>query len=105
MIRKELLNADQAAELLNVTRRTLLRWAREKKIECVRISSKTILFATEAIDEFVERSTHGVESLDTNQRSAGEKKARPIPTKKGGGRKNSGESGRDLRMEVSSWES
>ena len=104
MIRKELISADQAAQLLNVTRRTLLRWAREKKIECVRISSKTILFATEAIDEFVDRSTHGVESLDTNQRSAGEKKARPETKKKGGDKKNSGERWNDLRKEVQTWQ-
>ena len=104
MLGKELINADEAAQLLNVTRRTLLRWAREKKIECVRISKKMILFWLDAIDEFVRQRTHGVEFPTNNRGQAGVKSPRPKSKKKGGG-KGSGESWRDLRMEVSSWES
>jgi excisionase family DNA binding protein len=104
MLGKELMNADEAAQLLNVTRRTLLRLTREKKIECVRISKKTILFSLEAIDEFVRQRTHGVEFTTKNKGQAGVKSPRP-KSKKKGGEKTSGESWRDLRMEVSSWES
>ncbi len=68
MLGKDLMNADNAAQLLNVTRKSILRLAREKKIECVRITKKTILFSPEAIDEFVRQRTHGVEFL---QRTGG----------------------------------
>ena len=100
---KELLSADKAASKLKITKRTILRWAREGKIECVRISAKVVLFAAEAIDRFVAGKTFGVESLAVNQRGCGRKMTSPEP-RKGGTKKTSGESWRDLRMEVSSWE-
>ena len=101
-MRKELINADETARLLNVTRRTLLRWARERKIECVRISRKKILFAVEAVDEFVEKSTHGVEFPKTNRRTGSVKTPRPKSNRKGGG-KRSGGMWNDLRKEVRTW--
>ena len=67
MLGNELMNADEAAQLLNVTRRSILRLAKEKKIECVRISKKTILFSPEAIDEFVRQRTYGVELPTKNE--------------------------------------
>jgi excisionase family DNA binding protein len=104
MLGKELISADETAELLNVTRRTLLKWAREKKIECVRISKKTILFSLEAIDEFVRQRTHGVESHTTTQGQAGVKSPRSKSKKKGGDKRNSGEMWNDLRKEVRRWQ-
>ena len=103
MLGKELMNAEEAAQLLNVTRRTLLRWAREKKIECVRISKKTILFSPDAIDEFVRQRTHGVEFPTKNKGQAGVKSPRPKSSRKGGG-KSSGEMWNDLRKEVRTWQ-
>ena len=103
MLGKELMNADEAAQLLNVTRRTLLRLTREKKIECVRISKKTILFSLEAIDEFVRQRTHGVESPTKNKGQAGVQSPRP-KSKKKGGEKTSGEMWNDLRKEVRTWQ-
>ena len=103
MLGKELMNADEAAQLLNVTRRTLLRWAREKKIECVRISKKKIIFSPEAIDEFVRQRTHGVEFTTQKQGKAGVKSPRP-KSKKKGGEKTSGEMWNDLRKEVRTWQ-
>jgi excisionase family DNA binding protein len=44
MLAKELLTPDEAASILKVTKRTILRWARERKIESVRVSIKGILF-------------------------------------------------------------
>ena len=45
-----------------------------------------------------------LEQISYNIRSVGEKKARPIPTKKGGDKKNSGERWNDLRKEVQTWQ-
>ena len=103
MLGKELINADEAAQLLNVTKRTLLRWGRERKIECVRISKKTILFSLDAIDEFVRQRTHGVEFPTKNKGQAGVRSPRP-KSKKKGGEKTSGEMWNDLRKEVLTWQ-
>jgi excisionase family DNA binding protein len=44
MVEKELVTPDEAAELFSVTRRTLLRWARENKIESVKLSTIVLPF-------------------------------------------------------------
>jgi excisionase family DNA binding protein len=103
MLGKELMNADEAAQLLNVTKRTLLRLTREKKLECVRISRKIILFSLDAIDEFVRQRTHGVEFTTKKEGKAGVKSPRP-KSKKKGGEKTSGEMWNDLRKEVRTWQ-
>jgi excisionase family DNA binding protein len=103
MSERELLTADEAATGLSVTRRTILRWARENKIESIRISKKKILFSKDAINEFLRSKTNKIELSRPNHKSAGRKMTGP-KLKKGGYRKSSGESWRDLRQEVSSWE-
>ncbi len=95
---KELISADEAASRLRITKRTLLRWAREGKIECARISAKVVLFTAEAIDGFVGRRTFEVESPAVNHRGAGRKMTSPKLRK--GGKRASGELWRDLRKEV-----
>ena len=55
MSAKELLTPDEAALLLKMTKRTILKWAREGKIESVRVSRKIILFAAEAIESSSKR--------------------------------------------------
>lgn len=100
---RELLCADETASMLNVTRRTLLRWAREKKIGCVRVSRKTILFSREDIESFVEANTHGIESAAVNKAGPSKRMARPIKTK-GGDKGASGAMWNDLRKEVQEWE-
>ena len=104
MDRKELLTAAEAAERLNVTKRTILRWAREGKIERITISTKVVLFTAEAIDKFLQHKTNEVESKTTEHRRAGRKTSSPKPMKKGGGKKSSGESWRSLRKEVATWQ-
>jgi len=101
---KELLSADETAAKLNISRRTLLRWARERKIECVRISRKVVFFTGAAIDKFLQAGTIGVESPHVNHKGAGRKMTSPAE-RKGGGTRVSGESWQDLRTEVLSWES
>ncbi len=104
-LRKELMSAVEAAELLKVTKRTILKWARAGKIERVKISRRVVLFTAEAVDNFLKARTNGVESAGTDHRRAGRKASPAKETKRGGGAKHSGESWRDLRQEVSSWES
>ncbi|MGO9566017.1 MAG: helix-turn-helix domain-containing protein [Desulfomonilaceae bacterium] len=102
MEEKELLNAADAATRLHVAKRTILRWAREGKIGYVRVSRKVILFTGEAIDKFLQNRAFDVESPTTNHKEAGRKMTSP-KTKKGGGKKTSGELSGNLRKEVLSW--
>ena len=97
----ELLTAAEAAEKLRIEKRTVLKWARENKIQSVKLSKKVVLFTAAAIDDFV-RSREQFAPM--NHQGAGRKMTSPTPTKKGGDKRNSGESWRDLRQEVSSWE-
>jgi len=103
MSEKELLTADEAAEKLRIAKRTLLKWARENKIESVRLSRKVVLFTDEAIEEFVRGKEKKIEPAPMTHQGAGKRIASPIPKKKGGGRRNSGELSGDLRKEVLSW--
>ena len=102
MEEKELLTAEAAAAKLRITKRTILRWARESKLECVRASRKVVLFTSDAIEMFLQSRTIQVKSETTNHQQAGRKMTSP-QTKKGGDKKNSGELSGDLRKEVLSW--
>jgi excisionase family DNA binding protein len=104
MERKELLKAAEAAAYLNVSKETILKWARKGKIERVKISAKIVLFSIEAIDNFLKEKTDEVESKTTNHQHAVRTASYPKTVQKGGGKKNTGESWRDLRQEVSSWD-
>jgi excisionase family DNA binding protein len=104
MSERDLLTADETATKLSVTRRTILRWARENKIESIRVSNKKILFSRDAVDEFLKNRTNRVELPESKSEKGGRWTSAPIP-KKGGDKRTSGESWRDLRQEVSSWES
>ena len=100
---KELLTPDEAAERLRIAKRTLLRWARENRIETVRFSRKVVLFTPDAIDEFVTGRAKKIEPAPAKHQGAGKNKTSPTPKKKGGGKRNSGELSGDLRKEVLSW--
>jgi excisionase family DNA binding protein len=98
---KELLSADETASKLKITKRTILRWAREGKIECVRISRKVVLFTAEGVEKFVKTKTNGIESVARNHQPAGRKTSQE---KRKGGKPLSGELWGDLRKEVLSWQ-
>lgn len=102
MSEKELLTAAEAAEKLRIAKRTLLRWAREKRIESVRVSEKRILFTEDAIERFLQARTRGIESGPVKKDRAARQAARPKP-KEGGGKSSSGEMWRGLRKEVHTW--
>ncbi len=97
MVEKELMTPDEAAELFSVRKKTFLRWAREKGIERVKVSSKVVLFAKEAIEEFAKARTVKVESEPVKR---AETRRLACPRKRKGGTKASGELWRDLRKEV-----
>ena len=102
MSEKELLTADEAAKKLRIAKRTLLRWARENRIESVRISTKKILFTKQAIERFLQAWTHGIESGPVKKELGGRTPVQP-KSKEGGGKRSSGEMWRGLRKEVHTW--
>jgi excisionase family DNA binding protein len=102
MPEQELLTADEAAAKLRIEKRTLLKWARENKIESVRLSEKKILFTEQAIERFLQTRTHGIDSAPVKKDRTARQKARPRP-KEGGGKRSSGEMWRGLREEVHTW--
>ncbi|AFM26108.1 helix-turn-helix domain-containing protein [Desulfomonile tiedjei] len=101
---KELLTAAEAAERLRIEKRTLLKWARENKIESVKLSRKVVLFTADAVDDFVEGKSKKIEPIPVNHQEAGRRTASPIPKKKGGDKKSLGELWKDLRKEVKQWQ-
>jgi excisionase family DNA binding protein len=102
MSEKELLTAAEAAAKLRIAKRTLLRWARENKIESVRVSEKRILFTEDGIERFLQARTHGIESGSVEKDRTVRKGTGPKP-KEGGGKSSSGEIWRGLRKEVHTW--
>jgi excisionase family DNA binding protein len=100
---KELLTAEAVATKLNITKRTVLKWAREGKIERVKISGKVVLFTAEAVDRFLQTRTVDVKSTSTERKSSGRRTPNPNP-KKGGDKRVSRESWRGLREEVATWQ-
>ncbi len=103
MEEKELLTADAAAAKLYITRRTILKWARDGKIESFKVSRKMVLFTAEAIDKLLQKKAVVLKSEATNHQRAGRKMGSPQKTK-GGGKKTSGESWSNLRKEVMQWQ-
>ncbi|MFC1833220.1 helix-turn-helix domain-containing protein [Thermodesulfobacteriota bacterium] len=99
---KELLTAAEAAQRLRIAKRTLLRWARENRIESVRVSEKRILFTEEAVERFIQARTNGTNSA-TIKRDQKSRKPAQVKPKQGGGKRSSGEMWRGLRKEVHTW--
>ncbi len=97
-----LFTPEEAAEMFSVDKRTVLKWAREGKLESVKISSKVILFTRESINSFVNRRIQGIESVTapkTKSRVRAEKSV-----KKGGSSQSSRKSSwRSLREEATQW--
>jgi excisionase family DNA binding protein len=57
----ELLDARQLAERLRVTHQTILTWARQGKIPCLRASRRPVLFDLHAVEiALKERACKGV---------------------------------------------
>jgi excisionase family DNA binding protein len=52
-----LLDVDQAAGLVGVHRVTLYRWARQRRIPCVRLGVRVIRFDPTAIEKFIKQNS------------------------------------------------
>ncbi len=104
MPENELLTAAEAAEKLRIEKNTVLKWARESKIQSVKLSRKVVLFTAEAIDDFVRSRENKIQFAPMNHQGAGRKMASPTPKKKGGDRSDSRESWHSLREEVATWQ-
>lgn len=89
---KDLLTPEEAASILRITKRTVLKWARDNKVECVRLSSKVVLFTRQAIYDFRDKHTQALQASPKPRRRA--LRSVPIPNKKGG-EKNSRKSQRE----------
>lgn len=50
----QLLTGRQVADMLNVSQKTVLRWALEGELPSIRLSNRAIRFRTEAIDRWLE---------------------------------------------------
>jgi excisionase family DNA binding protein len=51
---RKLLDVDQAAAVVGVHPVTLYRWARARRIPCVRIGARVIRFDPRALERFIE---------------------------------------------------
>lgn len=101
---KELMTAAEAAAHLNVTKRTILKWARSGKIERVKISNKVVLFSAEAVENFLKQKTNQVKFQDGGNQHAVRPASCRQSKKKGVDGKSSGKSWRSLRKEVATWQ-
>jgi len=95
-----LLTPEDVASLFSVDKRTVLKWARDGKLERVKISGKVVLFTPESVNLFVKSKIQGVESV-TAPNARPRKRAEKSIAKKGGLSQSSRKSSwRSLREEV-----
>jgi excisionase family DNA binding protein len=95
---------EQVAAMFSVDRRTVLKWAREGKLQSIKASKKTIRFSREAVYSFARTGYPGIESGISQN---GKRECVPdLPRIKGkGGSRASRESSwRSLREEVTKWQ-
>ena len=98
-----LLTPEDVASLFSVDKRTVLKWARDGKLERVKISGKVILFTRESVNLFVKSRIQGVESV-TAPNSKPRARSEKSITKKGGASQSSRKSSwRSLREEATQW--
>jgi len=95
-----LLTPEEVASILSVDKRTVLGWARDGKLERVKISGKMVLFTPQSIICFVKSKTQSVKSI-TAPNPKGQARVEKSITRKGGGSNSSRKSSwRSLREEV-----
>jgi excisionase family DNA binding protein len=54
---RRLLDIDQAAEVLGIHVATLYRWARARRVPCIRMGARIIRFDPRELDRFLARNT------------------------------------------------
>ena len=94
-----LMTPEDVAAMFCVDRRTVLKWAREGKLDSVRPSKKTIRFSRESVYSFARTGPHGIESGITRNIMR-DREPDSIRIKEKGGSRTSRKSWRSLREEV-----
>ena len=94
-----LMTPEDVAYEFSVDRRTVLKWAREGKLDCIRRSKKIIRFNREYIKSLERSGAEYIESPSTNKKTEDWVK-NSSTTKKKGDIKASRKSWRSLREEV-----
>ncbi len=100
---KRLLTPDDVASIFSVDRRTVLKWARDGKLERAKVTGKVVRFTEESVNSFVKSKTPGVECAtapNPKQRARVAKSG----LKKGYLGSTSRKSWRSLREEVTTWQ-
>jgi len=59
---RKLMDVAQAAKVMDVHPATLYRWARQRKVPCVRIGSRVIRFDPTAIEKYIQANSVEVQS-------------------------------------------
>lgn len=54
---RRLLDIEQAAEVLGIHAATLYKWARAKRVPCIRMGARVIRFDQRALDKFLAQNT------------------------------------------------
>lgn len=63
----EFLTPEEVACAFAVDKRTILKWAREGKLECLRPSKKTVRFTRESVLSFAKASTEDIQSKKSSK--------------------------------------
>jgi excisionase family DNA binding protein len=63
---RKLLDIEEAAALLGIHAATLYRWARAKRVPCIRMGPRAIRFDPQALERYLTR--HSTEVLQTGGR-------------------------------------
>jgi excisionase family DNA binding protein len=58
---RRLLDIEEAAEHLGIHVATLYRWARAKRVPCIRMSARVIRFDPRQLEKFLAQNTTGTE--------------------------------------------
>jgi excisionase family DNA binding protein len=54
---RRLLDIEQAAEVLGIHAATLYKWARAKRVPCIRMGARVIRFDPRALEKFLAQNT------------------------------------------------
>ena len=101
--RNRLLNTEEAAAKLKVSKKTLLKWARERKIGSVRFSPRIVCFSEEQLAEFIRRMSQEIKP-EKRIRPPALSTTRPTqPPFKKSGKQEAEMTLQQLREEMRSW--
>ena len=92
-----LLTVSQVAAALGISKKTVNKLVRDKKLACVQVTARDRRFTSEQVQEYIRSQTSDVRVDNKESRSVS---SRP----KKGGSKSAGFSRTDLRKEMRSWQ-